>query len=456
MTFLVAKILTLFMSVVMFFNTLSFTPADAIKDCYDADIEYTYYNDNAGSAAGYVVLSAAKDGEYELFWGNENEQKLSVQVGEYTATYSEFLTVTAENGTGEAEVQEFTALPEGAECILIYKNRMLSGVEEIPENKKAQNGEVLYNFGALSDLHFARYYNSLGDDATMHFPNALNFFDEVGVSLVAMSGDISNDGERSSFEKFNNIASEYDFPVYTCSGNHDVDDQFTLENWQELINSGVYGENKREGVVEVAKNGMDFVYAPENTCGDVFIFFNQYQWSYGDKNNSRLVTDAQLDWLSVQLEKYKDTTVYLFFHTFFASPEGSYSMTQGNIENLAGTYYDLVYTWGAADEVRFRELLSTYKNVVAFNGHSHWKFEMQKYNSLLNITDYNGTYATMVHISSVSSPRSVKDYSEDVKENGMLSSEGYLATVYEEKIVLTGIDFLRGELLAYATYVIEK
>ena len=31
-----------------------------------------------------------------------------------------------------------------------------------------------------------------------------------------------------------------------------------------------------------------------------------------------------------------------------------------------------------------------------------------------------------------------------------------IVTVYEDKIVFNAVDFLRGEMLAYATYVIEK
>lgn len=457
MTFFVSKILTLLMCIVMFFNTFAFDTSSSIQEKFDVDIEYTFDNDIAGSAGGTVVLTAAKDGEYELFWGNEDEEKLSTKVGLYRAYYSEFLTLETENLTAEATVQEFTAIPQGAECILIYKDRVLAGVEEIPEYKLAEEETAVYNFGALSDVHFGRYYYTLGDDSTMHFPNALNFFEKVGVSLVAMSGDLSNEGEERSFIKFNKIASKYDFPVYTCTGNHDVHSEATEGAWQKYINTGVYGEEKNDGVVEVAENELDFVYAPENTYGDVFIFLCQYQWSYGNAETSRLVTDEQLDWLESQLETYKDTTVYLFFHTFFASPDGDYAMTEGNIENSQGVYYDLVYSYGAPDEVRFRQLLQDYKdNLIVFNGHSHWQFEMQKYNSLLNITDYDGTYATLVHISSVSSPRSVEDDSDEKKENDLLSSEGYLVTVYEDKIVLTGVDFLRGEFLAYATYVIEK
>ena len=208
-------------------------------------------------------------------------------------------------------------------------------------------------------------------------------------------------------------------------------------------------------MVEVADNGMDFVYAPSEAKGDVFIFFSQYRWDY-NKPTSRLVTDEQLDWLSAQLEKYKNETVFLFFHTFLANADGDPDMGEGNLKNNVGNSYDLVFTPGTADEARFRELMKEYKNVVFFNGHSHWAYDMQKFNPQMNITDYNGEYATMVHISSVSSPRRTTANSLATTEHAMRSSEGMLVTVYPEKIVFTACDFLSGELLAYATYVIEK
>lgn len=442
------------MSLVLFFNGFSIN-FPLLASFNDVDIEYTFDNDDEYSAAGTVTVTADKDGEYELFWGDEQGKRLAVEVEGYTATYSEFADVKVSNGTGSTEIYEFTAIPDGAATVLAYKNSVLMTSEALPEEKLREPEEPEYLFGALSDLHFNRYFLSLTDDGMVTFPNALSFLDAFDVSLVAMSGDLSNKGERDAFEKFNYISSKFDFPVYTCTGNHDVHGDADREAWLELVNSGVYGDQKAEGVVEVGVNGVDFVYAPSGANGDVFIFFSQNVWSYNSPD-SRLVTDEQLDWLNAQLEKYSDTTVYLFFHTFIANDNGDVKTGEGNIVNNADVTYDLCYTLGTPDEARFRELLKTYKNVVFFNGHSHWSFAMQEFNPILNITDYDGTYATLVHISSVSSPRTVTADSSKKSEKYMRSSEGYLVRVYDDRIILTGVDFLRGEFLSYATYEIAK
>lgn len=447
--------ITVFMPLVTGFNGLSFT-APLISD--SAEVVYDYDNEIPGSAAGTVTVTAKLNGSYDLYWGTDEGEKLSENLGGYTVYYSEFAEVDVKNGEGSTDIYDFTAIPEGAETVLVYKGLILAGEAEIPDGKVADNGEKLYSFGALSDVHFNRYNGSLtGDDACVTFPNALNFFNELGVEAVGISGDISADGERNAFEKFNTIASEFDFPVYTCTGNHDVSSYYTLKNWQELINTGVYGENKADGVKAVASNGLDFVYAPESLGGDAFIFLSQYQWDYGEAH-SRILTDAQLDWLEGQLEIYKDNTVYLFFHTFLNNPiEGENPhMGEGNIENNVGRHYNLAFTEGCPDEVRFEDMMDKYENVVFFNGHSHWAYDMQEFNPQLNITNYGGEYATMVHVSSVSSPRRTTANIDDSSEHYMRSSEGTLVEVYEDRIVFTACEFLKGQFLSYATYVVER
>ena len=450
-----AWFLTMLMPLVIAFNGISINIPGAENS---VEIIYDFANEKAGSAAGTVTLEASLGGGYEIYWGTQESEKLSVDLDGYTVYYSELAEVTVKNGSGSKDIHEFTAIPDGAETVLAYKAGVKVGTYEIPESKLPDNGEKLYSFGILSDVHFNRYNMSLtGDDACLTFPNALNFLDKFDVSLVGISGDISADGERDAFEKYNGIASNYDFPVYTCTGNHDVSDYFALENWQELMNTGVYGETKAEGVKNVAENGLDFVYAPEESSGDVFIFLSQYKWDY-NRDESRILTDEQLNWLEAQLEAYKDTTVYLFFHTFLNNPvEGEEpKMGEGNLLNNKGHHYDLPFTEGCPDEVRFEDMMDKYENVVYFNGHSHWAYDMQEINPNLNIADYDGEYATMIHVSSVSSPRRTEANLDDTTEHYMRSSEGMVAAVYEDCIVFTACEFLKGELLSYATYVVEK
>ncbi len=449
---IIVKIVSVIISVLMGLG-IPVTPPQDVECSADATVEF--YNETAGSAAGTISVTANIDGNYQLYWGDDENQKLTFTSADCTASYTEFADVNVKKGSGKTELNQFLAIPEGAENILIYKNDVFAGSEEIPDNKQSEKEKAVYCYGALSDIHFNRYNKSGDDDALIAFPNALDFFKSAGTSMVAISGDLSKNGERNAYEKFNKIVSEYDFPVFSCKGNHDCRKKFKLEDWQEFVNTGVYSEKKRDGVLNVSDNGLDFVYSGKECHGDIFIFFSQTDNQY-ILPTSRLVTDEQLDWLQEQLETYKDKRVYLYFHTFLTAPGCNPLKGEGNVQNNLGIGYPLPYVTGTKDEKRFRNLLKEYKNIVFFNGHSHWSYDMQNGNDLLNITDYDGEYAPMVHISSVTSPRSFSNIDFLWHSNSNEMSEGYLVTVYENKIVLNAIDFINGNVLAYATYTISK
>lgn len=422
---------------------------------YFVDTTVSYHNEQAGSADALITLSANADGVYELYWGNEKGKKLQRQVDGNTYDYSRFAEIEVLLGEGKLDLPDFTAIPYGAEYILVCRDDIVVDRLAIEDHKVTPETESSYSFGVISDLHFNRYDMEDGADvAETTFGRSLQFFDEFGVSIVAMPGDISTDGEVEAFQTFNRIAGEFDFPVYTCTGNHDLHEKYRLENWQAYMNAGVYGAEKKDGVLNVSDNGLDFVYSADDTAGDVYIFLSQTSNNYGMLFNA-LLTDAQLDWLAEQLETYKENRVYLFFHTFLNAPGGNPLMGAGNLVNDLGWSYPLFYTPGASDEVRFRNLLREYDNVVFFSGHSHWAYHMQSLNEHLNVADYDEGGATYVHVSSVSSPRTTDGFQILWSGNDPGMSEGYLAEVYEDYILLYGCDFVNSELLAYAVYRID-
>lgn len=415
------------------------------------DMTVTFANEDRGSMAGSVSVKATVDGDYDIWWGDANGNKLTATVNGKTVNYSEFATVTVKFGEGKLDFNEFLAIPENAETMLLTKGDKVLETETVPESKRLDFGTEKYAFGALSDVHFNRYSQLSDDDTVVSFPRALDYLKDWGVSVVGISGDLSLNGELDSYEKYNEVVSKYDFPVYTCKGNHDCRKYYTLENWQKNVNKDIYGASKPDGILDVAANGLDFVY---EVNGDIFIFFSQINNTY--MLGAQLVTDEQLDWLEKQFETYKDRNVYLFFHTFLGNDGIPTNMCEGNIINPLGATYTLTYVKGNKDEKRFKQLLSEYKNVVFFNGHSHWSYAMQKYNTSLNISDYGGKYAPMVHVSSVAAPRTVTDTSLVQKSNPGYMSEGLYMTVYNDMLYIRAVDFITGEFLAYATYIIDR
>lgn len=414
-----------------------------------------YLNEDAGSMDAVISIKTTTDGEYKLYWADESFEKLTFTLGETEIPYSEFASVTTYFGEGSIDLPDYTAIPDGAENILVTYDDETLEIFDIPSEKRADRGDEVYSFGSISDLHFNRYELEGGADvAESTFARALTFFEKADVTLVAMPGDISADGEKEAFEAFNNIASGYDFPVYTTTGNHDLHAKYEKENWLEFMNTGVYGDEKADGIINVADNGLDFVFE-ESESGEIFIFLNQTSNNYGLMWNA-LLQDSQLDWLETQLEAHKDKTVYLFFHTFLTSANGNPLMGTGNLQNDLGWAYPLFYTPGASDEVRLRNLLREYDNVFFLNGHSHWAYHMQKLNPDLNVSKNDEDGATFIHVSSVSSPRITGEYGVLWEGTDPTMSEGYLIAVYEDSIMLYGVDFVNNTILTYATYECEK
>lgn len=420
-----------------------------------ADSTIDFNDSNPGCAGSTVSVTSNHDGEYSVFWGTADGEKLSAKnASGAEIPYSRFAKITVENGEGSETLSEFLAIPEGAQTVLLYYGDELLDKDAVPAEKiNAYDGKI-YSFGALSDVHFGRYFDGTKDKSDTSFPRALNFLDSLGVSMVGMSGDLSFAGETSSFKKVSKYSAEHDFPVFTCRGNHDCGNKLNTKMWQKYLNKGVYGENPREGVLAVADNGYDFVFRGEESHGDVFIFFSQISGVYAP--GVRLVTDKQLNWLEEQFEAHKDERVYLFFHTFLNAPDGEPEMGEGNLINDYGKSYNLPYRTGNKDEKRFRSLLEEYKNVTFFNGHSHFTYDMQSYNPRLNITDYDGTTATMVHVSSCAAPRTTGPLQPKLTSNSGTMSEGLFITVYPSYIIVTACDFVGGQFLAYANYRINN
>lgn len=447
----IRKILAMLMPLVVSLNGFGITlESQAVKVIYD------FSNDVAGSAAGTITVSSFLGGDYDIYWGDEDCDKLSVNVDNHDVYYGKLAEVTVSKGEGTAEISQFAAIPDNAANILVYKCGVCKAHYAI-EEEKISSEELIYNFGALSDVHFNRYKFPVKDNSVLTFTNALNFLDNFNLKLVGMSGDISRKDEEDSFIKFNKIAAEHSYPIYSCLGNHDSREGYNKNHWYDYMNIGVFSEEKAEGVKDVVRDTLDFVYAPKGADGDVFIFLSQTASDYS-KDGTYNVTVEQLDWLGEQLELYKDRTVYLFYHSFLPSDDGVVGKCVGNIMGPHGETYGAEGTLGRYDDTKFKEYFAKYKNVIFFTGHSHFAFEMQKYNPNLNIGQYKDG-AIMVHIPSVSSTRvcGIKEGKYSLLDlNSLNGSQGYLCSVYSDRVVLTGIDFTEGKFIADATYCIAK
>ena len=405
-------------------------------------LEYNFLYDNPGFAGGTLTFLPETSDVYTFYWADENGR-----LKDYTMLYSDEFFADME---AEVTIQSFTAIPKGAtRLIAISGDGDVTYSYTIPTDRLMTEDE-LYVFGALSDTHQGTRYGST-DIPYDHFVNAAKVLYDKGAITVGICGDFSYLNVESEYILHANAIREIygfapDMPIFTTTGNHESRDPYPF-------NKEMYLEYTRDLVdydsdlYYIFSDGNNLDYVIELPDGSVMIFFHQVYYQYGS-STSRLVTDAQLDWLGARFEQYKDRTVFFFFHTFMDEQVGDAS-TPGN-------EYGLPMISSTVEYKKFDEYFKKYTNVVYFSGHSHWSFDSQfvdpkpgKTNYDKNIDDKDGTYATMVHIPACSTPRTLVG-------SGDGRSEGYIVYVYEDCVVFMGYEFVKDETFAYATYIIEK
>lgn len=313
--------------------------------------------------------------------------------------------------------------PYSSESIGIF-NSEGEMVGKIPLNSfKPNYGDRLFRFGILSDVH-NNNADSQSNEDIVDFENALTFFnDKESVNITCICGDITQGGRPAQFAVYKGIVEDksYNTPVYTTTGNHDCPSSGDLSNddWEPYTGN--------EKTFEFTKNiGGKNVH---------FIFLGMNRYSLGSGGTPYL--DSEIDWLEEKLEEYRNDRTFVFTHLFF--PEKA-----GNFKHI----YPSNNWLGGGQLTRLLALNEHYLNTVWFSGHSHWKWYLQKYETIANIFrsyDDNGnpTCGWCVHIPSCASPIDSNGTSSRVSKG--LESEGGIVDVYDNYIVIRGMVFKDAE-----------
>lgn len=357
-----------------------------------------------------------RSGSYDFYYGKD---------GEILEDYDKIVSfdLIADTESSYECLNSFNIAPYNANEIVVCKSgttNILSS-SSLPSQflfDSSKYGSKLYSFGALSDVHIDGDGNDQAS-ASGDFARALNFFNS-NANLVAISGDLCNENGYNELSLFKSLVdTNSSIPVYASRGNHDC--RYTLEEFETYIGGSLYFERTYNN--------------------DVFIFLGMNAENYRDS----CFTTEEIDWLETKLETYKNQRVFLFFHVFMTN-------TCGNINGLY-PYSSLISSSSIIS--RFVSLMTTYKNVIYFSGHSHLEFACQRFGANANIFS-NGTTCHRVHIPSCAKPRkndagltSSDTYNYDE------GSEGYLVDVYENCIVLRGRDFIKGKFLPIANYCLD-
>lgn len=424
----------------------------------EASLEVTFYNDLAGSAAGEYVFTAGSAGTYGLYWGDANGDPLVVTMNGKELSYTALTSSAVKAGSKLTfSPQAFTAIPYGAKKLLARKGSDTVASYDIPAEKQLASDRN-FAYGVISDLHYNTYVTTGGEDyAKTAVDRAFAFFKSIGVNNVFGTGDYSTNGEEKAYQLFAESVAQGGVTMLGCGGNHEVvlgfDNMYGEGGlWYKYVNKGVY-DGTLEGVLEVAENGFDFVYQMPGT-EDIFIFLCQTRWDNKTTVQKPLVEPTAVDWLESVLAKYKDHKMHLMMHTFLTDDDHEYIDGEGDITNSVGYGYHYGFNAYTAEEARLRDLLFSYDDLLLFNGHSHWVYDMQSYNENLNIFDYYGSAATCIHLPSVTVPRTLSDTATQYDTHAGKRSEGALMFSGDGYEIRNGVNFVTGEIDSYACSII--
>lgn len=320
----------------------------------------------------------------------------------------------------------------------------------------------LYSFGVVSDIHLKDTTKGERDDTNSQtdYQRALTYFKNNDMDFVCIPGDIvannrSANGsdpvadseqewinELTIFKNHNNAY----FPgkeVHLCAGNHDAT-PLAYNNAPSGLGKlvTVYGDGSKTGEQvwkEITGKPVNYTFTKGN---DVFIFHSMYFWNY--VNYCR---DQDITWLQNQLEANKNKRVFLFFHMplwdTFDGPTSHYGLTASYNETTKK------YVGRSGD---FYYMAQKYPNVIWFNGHSHYRLSYESEYENPNVYQ-SGQSMKMIHCPSLAMPR--KSNPDGTYSNMDAESEGYVVDVYDNHIVLNGIDFTKGTTISVANYTVS-
>jgi hypothetical protein len=169
----------------------------------------------------------------------------------------------------------------------------------------------------------------------------------------------------------------------------------------------------------------------------------------GQPKDVWVMSDEDFTWLSNTLEANKNKRCFVFVHSHIDDN------IEGGVEDSGNPSFarenSIFGYWGAAKTANFINLMKQYPNAILFHGHTHIKFEAQQYDETANYTEKNGFKS--VHIPSGGAPRELNaDGSWTGKD---AESQGYIADVYSDCVVLNGYDLINKKIIPLGTLKIN-
>lgn len=335
--------------------------------------------------------------------------------------YADICKLTVDEVARYKDFIDVNVAPREAETIGIYdSDGVRQGIILLSYLKPDYFEEPLYSFGLLSDVHIGKS----GADPENDFKRALSFFKDKNAALTCICGDITENGTEAELQKYEQaVLDVYATNVFTTTGNHDC-----IYNNREGIDPELWSKYTHMPLVyehTVERNGHV----------DHFLFLGMSYW-YNNANVgfNAAYLDYHINWLENRLEEYRNERCFVITHLFFPERSG----------NLLEIYPD--DNWLSGKQLtKLQSLCDRYVNSIWFSGHSHWQWQLQKYEDKANIyRSYQGVNPTSgwcVHVPSCAQPITSNGVPGTAKEREGKGEESEVALVqvYENHIDILGM-----------------
>lgn len=329
--------------------------------------------------------------------------------------------------------------PSGAKSIGVYNSSGKQiGTIALGRMTRPQKTK-LYSFGLVSDIHLWKTTSAWNGNEK--FDRTLSYFENQGCSFCVVTGDLTQSGlyfspddnstnaylEETQFVKYKEICDKHSITVYELMGNHESYYAKAISNNLSLMKT--YTGN----------DALSYTVLQGN---DLFILCGQPQ-------DTVVMTDADFTWLGNALEANKNKRCFVFIHSHIDDN------VVGGVEDSGNPSFarenSIFGYWGATKTANFINLMKQYPNTILFHGHTHIMFEAQKFDKDANYSEENGFKS--VHIPSLGYPRELIS-SDGTWEGKHTESQGYIVDVYDDCIVLNGMDLINNTPIPLGIYKI--
>lgn len=323
-----------------------------------------------------------------------------------------------------------------------------------------QQDQKHYRFAALADIHIDLENggeNTYFIHAQKNFIRALDIIKKHHCSFIVSGGDqVTNAaGAKEEWQKYREIIdrSGYRGQIFEAMGNHET--RFAKysgcplkECYEEFIR---YARLGRKPILRPADKTY-YAYI-DDTFGDAFLYL-----SLENGVDTPLIdnfSDEQMDWAEEMVEHFtrEERRIILIQH----APIYGFGAGDDTQEPAYAGSFHLKDTDDKTfrNNQRFFDLICRYKNMIWLSGHTHVDLRDN-----VNYRKADSHACHMLHIPALAgSTRLSRDdtgkrtldrtFYDDV-------AQGYLADVYEDKVVFKGIDFLHDRQYTEYVYTVYK